>query len=171
MSTPVVPPEATANESHVDELLTLPDSWILRHCDCYRDEYKSCKSIRGRLHQFYVYGRILDCADWENNVADCKAWNKYKDREAALRVIEREKLRVGTRLRDHFDNDVWKKRKCPPEDWAKPLPDWLKEKSDDSYLAIYMKEKEEERQGALSESGLIAARAKVKTALPSCVIM
>ena len=76
-----------------------------------------------------------------------------------------------SRLRDHFDNDVWKKRKCPPQDWAKPLPDWLKEKSDDSYLAIYMKEKEEERQGALSESGLIAARAKVKTALPSCVIM
>ena len=60
------------NKSHVDLLLTIPDAWMLRECQCYYDEYKACKSIKGRFYQFYVDGKQGDCSHWEENHADCK---------------------------------------------------------------------------------------------------
>lgn len=30
---------------------------------------------------------------------------------------------------------MWKKRKEPPKDWNKPLPEWLNEQYENSYLA------------------------------------
>lgn len=40
----------------------------------------------------------------------------------------------------HFHNDTWIKRKNPPKDWSKPLPDYIAKKTQNSYLEIKNKE-------------------------------
>jgi len=155
----------------VDILLTMKDSWMLRHCDSYREELKSCKSLRGRFHQFYVHGKALDCSDWEASFDDCKAWNSKADEAAARRIIEREKVRIGSRLKDHYGNDVWEKRQAPPPEWEKPLPEWLKEKNENSYFSVYMAEKNKEANATVTEANLMYYSAKASSVLPSCSIM
>lgn len=39
------------------------------------------------------------------------------------------------RLRAHYQNDIWKKRESPPDDWAKPLPEWMIKRDENTYLA------------------------------------
>lgn len=165
------PPESTANKSHVDILLTMKDSWMLRHCDSYREELKSCKSIRGRFHQFYVHGKALDCSHWEQSFDDCKAWNSNADQAAASRVIQREKVRIGQRLKAHYDNDVWEKRQSPPAEWDKPLPQWMQDKNENSYFEAYITQKTKAANAGVSEANLMAMSAKVTTMMPSCSIM
>jgi hypothetical protein len=36
----------------------------------------------------------------------------------------------------HMKNNVWENRKSPPEDWSKPLPEWMQKEHEGSYLAI-----------------------------------
>ena len=45
-----------------------------------------------RFHQFYVAGETEDCSKWKENFADCELWVDRADREAAQRVIAREKV-------------------------------------------------------------------------------
>lgn len=40
----------------------------------------------------------------------------------------------------HFNNDTWIKRKNPPKDWSKPLPEYIAKKTTNSYLEIKNKE-------------------------------
>ncbi|XP_023341421.1 uncharacterized protein LOC111711321 [Eurytemora carolleeae] len=58
----------TVNKNHVDLLQTIPDSWILRECDVYKDEMKSCSSVRGRFQQFYVHGKVSTEGHYSNDV-------------------------------------------------------------------------------------------------------
>ena len=60
------------NKSHIDVLKTIPDSWMLRECQCYHEEAKACKSMKGRFYQYYVHGEIRDCSEWTENHDDCK---------------------------------------------------------------------------------------------------
>lgn len=55
-------------------------------------------------------------------------------------MIHSEKLRRLDRLRSHYNNNVWAKRKSPPEDWNKPLPDYLQKEYEYTYLNIKSKE-------------------------------
>ncbi|CAH2086195.1 unnamed protein product [Euphydryas editha] len=50
-------------------------------------------------------------------------------------LINSEKERRMERLRAHYHNDVWKKRESPPDDWAKPLPEWMIKRDENTYLA------------------------------------
>lgn len=43
-------------------------------------------------------------------------------------------------MQGHNDNDVWKKRKHPPEDFNKPLPEYINKRYENSYLDIKNKE-------------------------------
>lgn len=58
------------------------------------------------------------------------------------------------RLRAHYRNDIWKKRASPPEDWNKPLPEWLIKRDENTYLAAKAQEiregKTEEHSSARS---------------------
>lgn len=60
-----------------------------------------------------------------------------------LAVIKSEKERRLNRLRAHYRNDTWKKREAPPDDWAKPLPEWMAKRDKDTYLAQKSKELKE----------------------------
>merc|ERR1719383_104018 len=162
---------ATLNKSHIDKLQTIPDAWILRECDTYKSEMKFCHSVRGRFHQFYIHGKALDCAQWEENFNDCKIWTRDADVDAAKRIIEREKKRIKQRLEGHYTNDIWEKRASPPEEWNKPLPDWFKAKQDSSFLQAYQDEKIAEETSSSSEKKIKDIQASLVNSYPSCAIL
>lgn len=57
------------------------------------------------------------------------------------------------RLKAHYLNDTWKKRNSPPEDWAKPLPEYIQKEYEATYLNIKSKEmKGETLPGNLEQS-------------------
>lgn len=55
-------------------------------------------------------------------------------------IIESETTRRKERLGAHYANNIWKRRTSPPEDWAKPLPDFIAKDYDRTYLGIKAKE-------------------------------
>lgn len=55
-------------------------------------------------------------------------------------MIASEKNRRLERLRPHYMNDVWEKRTSPPEDWNKPLPEYMQKEHEVTYLNVKAKE-------------------------------
>ncbi|KOB70566.1 Uncharacterized protein OBRU01_15071, partial [Operophtera brumata] len=107
----------------------------IRDCDTYYEEYKECTSFRGRFHQYFIFGETLDCNQWKKDYNNCSKWESSQDCKAGLAVIKSEKARRMERLQAHYRNNVWKKRDAPPEDWNKPLPEWLVKRDENTYLA------------------------------------
>lgn len=85
-------------------------------------------------------GEKLDCGSWEHDFESCVKFEEEKDEEAAKSIIEHEAQRRKERMKAHYGNNVWEKRKNPPEDWNKPLPDHISQKYENSYLDIKSKE-------------------------------
>lgn len=44
------------------------------------------------------------------------------------------------RLKPHYSNDVWTRRKSPPENWNSPLPEHIQKEYEASYLNVKSKE-------------------------------
>lgn len=40
----------------------------------------------------------------------------------------------------HYDNDIWTKRKAPPSDWDKELPEWLQKRNENTLLEVKSKQ-------------------------------
>lgn len=114
----------------------------------YKDEYKECKSIRGRFNQYFVYGESLDCEQWRNDYNNCEKYSWLNDKEAAKLVIQSEMKRRAERLKAHYDNDIWIKRESPPDDWAKPLPAFMEERNKNTYLGLKSQELKEQEEKA-----------------------
>lgn len=128
------------NKHHKAVLETIPNSWMLRECAAYKDEYKGCSSLGGKMYMYYIDGKITSCDEWKQNVADCKLWMNNTDKSAAERIIKREEKRIFERLKGHFNNDVWESRteaERPPAEWNKPLPEHLADAAENSYLKQY----------------------------------
>lgn len=86
-------------------------------------------------------GDILDCSVWQHDLNDCINFEaKKSDFRSAKRIIDNEDKRKQERMQAHNDNDVWRKRKNPPEDWNKPLPEHLARRYENSYLEQKSKE-------------------------------
>ncbi|XP_078039972.1 synaptic plasticity regulator PANTS [Augochlora pura] len=117
--------------------------WMIKPCEIYKEEYKDCKSIRARFHQYFVFGESIDCTQWKTDYNNCYIWEKYKSEKAFGNLIDSEKNRRMTRLQAHYANNVWERRDKPPEDWNAPLPEWLQRKAENSYLANTDKIEEE----------------------------
>ncbi|CRL01529.1 CLUMA_CG014169, isoform A [Clunio marinus] len=114
--------------------------WSIRPCQLYKEEYKDCKSIKGRFHQYFVHGDSLDCSSWEHDFENCLKYEKNDDLKAAKNVIDSEASRRKERMKAHYENNIWTKRANPPEDWAKPLPDHLNQQYENSFLDLKSKE-------------------------------
>lgn len=72
--------------------------------------------------------------------------------KAAQEIIASEAHRRNERMKAHYQNTVWQKRKAPPADWSKPLPEWLIEKNKNTYLEIKANElRDAQNNGALKE--------------------
>ncbi|CAH0721866.1 unnamed protein product, partial [Brenthis ino] len=127
--------QAHANERSLAFVRSIEISFKIRDCEIYKDEYDECTSYKARFHQYFIYGESLDCNPWKRDYDNCRKWVDNKDVKAAQAVIKSEKIRRMTRLRAHYQNDVWKKRESPPEDWAGPLPDWMAKRDENTYLA------------------------------------
>lgn len=134
-------------------------SWSIRPCNLYKgkmsfsvisqllqqenvisEEYRDCRSIKGRFQQYFVHGDSLDCSSWEHDFENCVKFEEKKDLKAAKAVIDNETSRRKKRMKAHFGNNVWKKRDAPPEDWSKPLPDHLNQQYENSFLDVKSKE-------------------------------
>ncbi|GLH10445.1 SFRICE_000126 [Gryllus bimaculatus] len=110
-----------------------PD-WPIRPCEMYKEEYKDCTSFRARFHQYFIYGETLDCTQWKKDYDNCVRWTRDKNVKACKELSESEKKRFNDRMRAHYRNDVWEKRSEPPEDWNKPLPEWMQKNYQGTYL-------------------------------------
>ena len=103
-------------------------------------------------------------------------WTNSADKEAAERIIAREKERIKTRLRGHVENDVWERRERPPsrEEWNKPLPQYMVDKQEKSYLALWQKsqeQKNEKNEKLEQEMKALSMQATLINSAPSCAIM
>ncbi|XP_006610496.1 UPF0545 protein C22orf39 homolog [Apis dorsata] len=125
-------PNNTANKIQEE----IEYSWLIKPCEIYKAEYNDCTSIRARFHQYFIFGETIDCKQWKIDYNNCDLWERKKDKKAYIELIESEKKRRFQRLQAHYSNDIWQKRDKPPENWNAPLPKWLDEKSQNSYLKI-----------------------------------
>jgi hypothetical protein len=104
------------------------------------EEAAECRSVRGRFQQYFVNGDILDCSSWNHDLNDCINFEEKNDYRAGKRVIDNENIRRKERMKAHFGNDTWTRRKNPPEDWNKPLPEYITKNYENSFLEMKTKE-------------------------------
>lgn len=50
----------------------------------YREEYNDCTSVKGRFHQYFIYGETIDCAQWKRDLDNCSKWKEENDLKAAV---------------------------------------------------------------------------------------
>lgn len=65
----------------------------------YKEEYKDCKSIRARFHQYFIFGNETDCTQWERDYKNCIKYTENNDRKAGEELMESEQSRREERLR------------------------------------------------------------------------
>jgi len=143
----------------------------IRKCECYESELKACRAPTARLHQYYVHGESQDCEQWKLNLEDCKKWRDNEDEEAVKRIIGREDVRLAWRWKGHLANDVWEKRKEPPQDWNRPLPEHLADAAEESFLRIYRERMEKGEELMTKEDRMNYYRCKLNSSMPACSIM
>ncbi|CAL1267944.1 unnamed protein product [Larinioides sclopetarius] len=69
--------------SDTENVENLPkDAWKVRPCEWYKDEYKDCKSMKARFHQYFIYGDTIDCTHWKNDYMNCMHFRKKHDLES-----------------------------------------------------------------------------------------
>ena len=166
--------EHPLNKHHRALLETIPKSWMLRECSVYKDEYKGCSSMRGKLNSYYINGQVSGCDDWKNNYEDCQMWTKNADESAAKRVIAREEKRIFDRLKGHYLNDVWESRTSeerPPADWNKPLPPHLADAAEDSYLKQYKDSLEDDGDNKKMTLQVRKATSSLSSSTEGCTIL
>lgn len=111
----------------------------MRPCKMYRSEHKECKRWKGRFNQYFIYGEMLDCQGWADSYNNCQKYSWMEDKDAAIALIKSELERHEKRMQPHRDNDVWVKREQPPNDWNKPLPQFMIERNKGSYIDLQLK--------------------------------
>lgn len=117
-----------------NEDIALEGARFVRPCERYNEFYNSCKSLGGRLHQYYVYGELLDCSAHKENHRACLDYRKTRDFDKLKRVIDWEKNFMETRIMAERSNRTWQFRAKPPADFDSPLPDFLARRQASSTL-------------------------------------
>ncbi|KAH8373040.1 hypothetical protein KR009_011023, partial [Drosophila setifemur] len=114
----------------------------IRPCRLYKDEYDDCTSLKARFHQYFIFGQDTDCSQWLTDFKNCERFQQSNGTDAVsgAGVIKSEEQRRMTRLRAHYANDIWQKRKEPPLDWAAPLPEWMQKRNENTYLELKQNE-------------------------------
>ncbi|XP_024944596.1 UPF0545 protein C22orf39 homolog isoform X2 [Cephus cinctus] len=106
----------------------------IRKCDMYKEEYSDCTNIKSRFNQYFIFGEMLDCSQWKTDLQNCRKWENERNETAYKELVNSESKRRLERLKAHYGNDVWKKRDKPPNDWNKPLPEWMQKEQENTYL-------------------------------------
>lgn len=103
----------------------LDDTWMIRPCEFYLDEFKECTGVRGRFHQLYTLGHKIDCTKWKEDYNNCVAFQRSNSAADAEKVIANERQRRKERLTGARGNNVWTYRTVPPESFSRPLPEHM----------------------------------------------
>ncbi|CAL1267943.1 unnamed protein product [Larinioides sclopetarius] len=90
--------------------------------------------MKARFHQYFIYGDTIDCTHWKNDYMNCMHFRKKHDLESLEKVVVSENERKRQRIQSMEQNDVWKYRSSPPENWNSPMPSWMVENKKDSLL-------------------------------------
>jgi Protein of unknown function (DUF3128) len=130
---------ASTADSPIFYNLTSPLPQI-RPCHMYKEEYEDCTSIKGRFHQYFIFGQSTNCDQWKVDYDNCVRFQSSQDEKSGVELVTSERERRNERMQAHYGNDTWTKRDGPPADWSSPLPDWLEKENENSYLAIKSKE-------------------------------
>lgn len=70
-------------------------------------------------------------------------------------LIASEKQRRLQRLRPHFTNDVWTRRDKPPDNWASPLPKWMQDEHEKSFLHNRLLMDKNKKEGKASSCSIM----------------
>ncbi|XP_056628698.1 UPF0545 protein C22orf39 homolog [Triplophysa dalaica] len=97
-----------------------------RECDVYLSEFKHCRSLWNRFHEYYTYGKVSDCQQWKVDYNSCKEWEKNHSSHFKESLQKSERKRVAE---ERKFSSVWELRQTPPADWHLPLN---QDKSQDS---------------------------------------
>lgn len=108
------------------------DALLVRPCERYKELLKSCRSIKGRIHQYYVYGELFDCTPIDDNYKACLDYRRTKDSNVLVKIIEWEKDLITTRINAERQNATWQFRDTPPDDFNAPLPEFLAKRQAES---------------------------------------
>lgn len=61
------------------EHFAVPNAWMVRPCEWYTDELWECRKLRSRFHQYFIFGKLLDCGQWAQDAAHCKKYRASGD--------------------------------------------------------------------------------------------
>ncbi|KAI2795987.1 hypothetical protein BLOT_016262 [Blomia tropicalis] len=98
-----------------------PLAWLIRPCEWYQQEYRDCISIRARVHQYFIFGKIDSCDSWRDDYYNCNNFRKTKDPNLMNKLIQSEIERKEFRFSQSKANDIWEYRTEPPSDWNRPV--------------------------------------------------
>jgi hypothetical protein len=58
----------------------------VRPCHMYKEEYSDCTSIKARFHQYFVFGKTIDCSQWERDFSSCVKWRSEQNANALVQI-------------------------------------------------------------------------------------
>lgn len=135
----VAKPVPDAYECEDPALKEFGSQWV-RPCERYQELERDCLRFRSRIQQYYVFGEFLDCAQHGNNYKSCIDYRQTRNPEMLKPVIKWESDLISTRLNTVEQNKTWDLRESPPEEFARPLPDFLAERARKSSFAKFIKD-------------------------------
>lgn len=120
-----------------------PQAWMCRPCDWYWDEGRECRRLRARVHQYFLFGELLDCSAWTQDYESCLAFRRTRDPSHLTAVVASEEKRFQQRMLAAANNDVWQYRSSPPANWSAPLPDYMEQRTKGSLLEFVSKRQQQ----------------------------
>ena len=119
---------------------------MVRPCEWYLDEARECRRIRARIHQYFIFGEKQDCTQWLTDYYTCADFHKTRDLKDLPALIHSEEERFKARALASARNNVWTYRTAPPDDWNKPLPDYMQERNKGTVLEFYSKRRQKAKE-------------------------
>ncbi|KAM9548019.1 synaptic plasticity regulator PANTS-like [Salvelinus alpinus] len=89
-----------------------------RTCDDYWSEFRHCKSLWNRFHNYYAHGTSPSCGQWKEDYYSCREWEKNPGPETKESLQQSERNREAEQRKF---TPVWDLRRDPPRDWHMPL--------------------------------------------------
>ncbi|XP_029493931.1 synaptic plasticity regulator PANTS [Oncorhynchus nerka] len=89
-----------------------------RTCDDYWSEFRHCKSLWNRFHNYYAHGTSPSCGQWKEDYYSCREWVKNPGPETKESLQQSERNREAEQRKF---TPVWDLRRDPPRDWHMPL--------------------------------------------------
>lgn len=66
---------------------TLPTCvFQVRPCEMYKEEYSECTSIKARFHQYFIFGKSVDCSQWKRDFQNCVHWRDEQNSDALVKI-------------------------------------------------------------------------------------